>query len=278
MVPLVVSSLGYRSKEMAVQPGYFTIVLEQNSSALNDVVVVGYANAELVGSVAGLSVSKSRIDKEVMQNVAVFTQFQPTTTVYKIDEKYTLETDGKTTTIGMKEFEIPSIYEYYSVPKTDPAAFLTAKIPNWQEYDLQSGEVSLYFEGTYLGKTYIDLGSADDTLSLSLGKDNGVKISRRLIKEYSTKKFMGSSRTDSRDYEITVRNTKTVAINITIQDQFPVSTTKDIDIEDIKAQDAQVNSETGIATWNMNLQPGQERKLRISYTVKYPKDRKLVLD
>ena len=275
---LLVSNLGYQSKEMAVQPGYFTVVLEHGSTALNDVVVVGYGSSELTGSVAGLAFSESRKDKVVMQNVAVFTQFQPTTTVYKIDEKYTLETDGKTTTIGMKEFEVPSLYEYYSVPKTDPLAFLTAKIPNWQDYDLQSGEVSLYFEGTYLGKTYIDLGTADDTLSLSLGKDNGVKISRRLVKEFSMKKFMGSSRTESRDYEITVRNTKTVAINITVQDQVPVSTTKEIEIEEVKAQDAQIDKETGIASWNLNVQPGQERKLRISYTVKYPKDRKLVLE
>ncbi len=115
--------------------------------------------------------------KEDIQTVTVTTQYQPTTTVFKIDDKYTLETDGKTTTIGIKQFEIPAIYEYYTAPKVDPSAFLTAKIISWQDYNLQSGEASLYFEGTYLGKTYIDLGETADTLSLSLGKDNGVKIS-----------------------------------------------------------------------------------------------------
>ncbi len=97
----------------------------------------------------------------------------------------------------------------------DPSAFLTAKIINWQDYNLQSGEASLYFEGTYLGKTYIDLDATADTLALSLGKDNAVKISRKLVKEFSSKKFIGSNRTETREYEISVRNTKSVPVNIT---------------------------------------------------------------
>jgi uncharacterized protein (TIGR02231 family) len=173
---------------------------------------------------------------------------------------------------------VPGIFDYYSAPKTDPTAFLTAKIINWHELDLQSGEVSLYYEGTYLGKTYIDLASFSDTLSLSLGKDNGIKVSRELVKEYSTRKFIGSNRTDSRRYEISIRNSKRVPVKITILDQIPVSITKEISVEDAKASESQVDKETGIATWKFILPPAQEKKLEVSYSVKYPKDRTLYLD
>ena len=139
----------------------------------------------MAGRVAGVAVSrKVKRVTESIQTVSVVTQIQPTTTVFKIDDKYTLETDGKTTTIGIKQFDVPSMYDYYSAPKIDPSVFLTAKIVNWQDYDFQSGEVSLYFEGTYLGKTYLDLAATADTISLSLGKDNGIKIFRKLVKEY----------------------------------------------------------------------------------------------
>jgi uncharacterized protein (TIGR02231 family) len=245
-------------------------------NALNDVVVV---RKDAFGSVPGVEVRGYIAQKsEEIQTVSVVTQFQPTTTVFRIDDKYTLETDGKTSTIGIKQFEIPSINDYYSAPKIDPSAFLTARIINWQDYNLQSGEVSLYFEGSYLGKTYIDLGSTADTLSLSLGKDNGVKVARKLVKEYSTKKFIGSSRTETKDYEISIRNSKSVPVNITVVDQFPVSTTKEISVEDIKAPDAQIDKDTGIVTWTITLAPGQEKKLTIGYSVKYPKDRKVVLE
>jgi len=230
--------------------------------------------------VAGVEAIDNRYKakKESIQTVTVATQYQPTTLVYKIDDKYTLETDGKTTTIGMKQFDVPALYNYVSTPKIDPSAFLTANIINWQDYDLQSGEASLYFEGTYLGKTYIDLSAVADTLSLSLGKDNGIKVTRKLAKEFSAKRFIGGNRTDTRQYEINVRNTKQVPVNITISDQFPVSTNKEINVDDQKAPEAQIDKDTGISTWTITLQPGQEKKLDISYSVKYPKDRKVVLD
>jgi Domain of unknown function (DUF4139)/N-terminal domain of unknown function (DUF4140) len=271
---IVVSAVGYQPREVALKPGYFTIALKQAVNQLSEVVVVGYGTER--DKIA--EDTKKEMKKESIQTVTVATQYQPTTTVYKIDDKYTLETDGKTTTIGIKQFTVPALYDYFTAPKIDPSAFLTAKIINWQDYDLQSGEASLYFEGTYLGKTYIDLTSADDTLSLSLGKDNGIKVSRKLVKEFSAKRFIGSNRTDTRQYEISLRNTKRAAVNITVTDQFPVSTTKEINVDDVKAPEAQVDKETGIATWTITLLPGQEKKLSISYSVKYPKDKKVVLE
>jgi uncharacterized protein (TIGR02231 family) len=213
-----------------------------------------------------------------LQTVSVVTQFQPTTTVFKIEDKYTLETDGKTATIGIKQFDVPSLYDYYSAPKIDPSVFLTAKIVNWQDYDFQSGEVSLYYEGTYLGKTYLDLGSAGDTISLSLGKDNGIKVSRKLVKEYSSRKFIGANRTETKDYEIIVHNSKRVPVSLHIVDQFPISTNKDINVDDVRAPEAQADKETGILNWAISTQPGQEKKLRFGYSVKYPKDKTVVLE
>lgn len=193
--------------------------------------------------------------------------------MYRIDEKYTIETDGKTTTIGIKRTDIPAMYEYFTAPKPDPSVFLTAKVVNWTDYDLQSGEANLYYEGTYLGKTYLDLSTAGDTLSLSMGKDNSIKVSRKLLKEMSAKKFLGSNKSESREYEITLLNTKKTPVVVIAQDQIPISTNKEIDVEDVSATEGKIEKETGLVTWNVSLQPGQEKKFKLGYTVKYPKDR-----
>lgn len=272
---LTVSSVGFASKEIAIKSGYYSIALSASQMNMQEVVVVGYGTRKK-DSDDDYQVPM-RKQKEI-QPVSVTTQYQPTTTVYQIAEKYSLETDGKTTTIGIKKIDIPALYEYFSAPKIDPSVFLTAKILNWQDYDLQSGEANLYFEGTYLGKTYVDLSSVADTLPLSLGKDNSVTISRKLLKEYSSKKFLGNNRTETKQYEISVRNTKKIPVNIIIQDQFPISVTKEISVEDEKAPEAQVDKDSGIATWNLQLMSGTEKKVQISYEVKYPKDRKVVLE
>jgi hypothetical protein len=275
---IVVSSVGFTSKEMKAAPGYATVKLNANANALQEVVVAGYGGA-LQGSVEGVRIrGVSSLKKEDIQTVSLSTQYQPTAIVYKIDEKYTIETDGKTSTIGIKRFEMPALYEYYTAPKLDPSAFLTARVVNWQDYDLQSGETNLYFEGTFLGKTYLDLSTVTDTLSLSLGKDNGIRVARKLLKEFSAKKFLGSNKTESRDYEVTVMNTKKFPVNMIVRDQFPVSVNKEISVDDVSAPEAKIEKETGLVSWTFALQPGQERKLKLGYAVKYPKDRVVVLE
>jgi uncharacterized protein (TIGR02231 family) len=272
---LVISSVGYSAKEVQIRPGYYTIALNQSSQALQEVVVVGYGTSASRDLDDGRPQFKKKMEE--IQTVSIQMQYQPTTTIYKIEDKYTIETDGKTTTIGIKQFEVPALYEHFTAPKIDPGVFLTAKIVNWEDYDLQSGEVNLYFEGTYLGKSYIDLSTVGDTLSLSLGKDDGVKVTRKLVKEFSSKKLIGSNRTETKHYEIIVRNTKKSAVNLLVQDQYPISINKDIEVDDVKAPGGQVDKETGIINWNMTLQPGEERKLQLNYRVKYPKERRVEL-
>jgi hypothetical protein len=44
-------------------------------------------------------------------------------------------------------------------------------------------------------------------------------------------------------------------------------------VELLQYDGAAVNGETGILTWKPQLAPGEIKKYRISYSVKYPKDR-----
>jgi hypothetical protein len=37
--------------------------------------------------------------------------------------------------------------------------------------------------------------------------------------------------------------------------------------------EADVNTETGIMSWMVKLKPGESKKLRFSYQLKYPKDK-----
>lgn len=58
-----------------------------------------------------------------------------------------------------------------------------------------------------------------------------------------------------------------------LKDQYPLSPDKEIEIELTESSGAKVNTETGILTWDLKLQPNETKKVRISYKVKYPKDK-----
>ena len=44
-----------------------------------------------------------------------------------------------------------------------------------------------------------------------------------------------------------------------------------IQVELLEDSKAEVNTETGILTWNTTLKAGESKKYRLSYKVKYPK-------
>ena len=44
-------------------------------------------------------------------------------------------------------------------------------------------------------------------------------------------------------------------------------------VELLKSDSAKINKETGILTWDVKLNAGETKKFKISYKVKYPKDK-----
>ncbi len=281
---LSISSIGMENQELQITGGYANVVLKEHTQQLEEVVVTGYG---LAGSVAGIQANSddnrenpARSFKKLRSPVAINTTtvYQPTTTIYEIDDPYTILNDGKTYMVEIDGYEINAQYEYYAAPKVEPDVFLTAKIADWQELNLLPGEANLFFEGTFLGKSALDIINAGDTLNISLGKDKGVVIKRTLMKEFSSKKFMGSNKTDTRQYEILVRNNKQQPISIIIEDQFPISTQKEIEVQDREYPMAKLDTDTQKLTWQFSVEPKKETKLKYKYEVKYPKEKILQLD
>ena len=208
---------------------------------------------------------------------AVQTNYQQTAKTFDLPQPYTIKTGSENFQVELKPLEIPATYEYYVAPKYDKDAFLTAKIVDWEKYDFMAGTMKLYFEDTYLGDSYLNINN-QDTLSISLGRDKGVVVSRNKMTDFRKKQSLGSNKVDSRGYEIVVRNTKHQMINVTIEDQFPISKAKEIEVNNQEADEADVNKETGKITWKLNLEPNKEKKLKHKFTVKSPKEIILNLD
>jgi hypothetical protein len=90
-------------------------------------------------------------------------------------------------------------------------------------------------------------------------------------------KFLGANKKQIFTYEITVKNNKKDAIDILVKDQYPISQNKEVEVELLEKSDALDNMETGVLTWKLKLAPGEVKKLKVSYSIKYPKDKVLNL-
>ena len=206
------------------------------------------------------------------------TQVNQTTTEFSIALPYTIPPDGQQYTVEMTTNSLKATYEYFAVPKIDKDAFLLAHITGWEELNLMPGDVSIYFEGKYTGTSYLNTNNVNDTLDISLGRDKAIVITRTRMKDFTSKQFIGAQKKDTRSFEISVRNTKKQAIQLTLEDQVPVSTNKDIEVETLDISGGQQNMNTGKITWKLNMAPAEQKKLKLAYSVKYPKDKTVQLE
>jgi hypothetical protein len=192
---------------------------------------------------------------------------------FDIDIPYDILSNGKAHSVSLKDIKIPATYKYYAAPKVEKEAFLLAELNDYAKYNLLPGEANIVFEGMYVGKTMINPNQTQDTLNLSMGRDKKISIKRERITDKSGTKFLSSYKEQTFTYDITVRNNKKEDINMLLKDQYPLSTDKEITVELLEKDGAKENEETGVLTWEIKLKPNETKKYRISYKVKYPKDK-----
>ncbi|TAG88836.1 MAG: mucoidy inhibitor MuiA family protein [Bacteroidetes bacterium] len=199
-------------------------------------------------------------------------------TEFEISVPYTILSDGKPQLVDVKNYDVKTYYDYGVVPRVDFDAFLMAKVTNWEGLNLLSGQANVYFEGTFVGETYLNANNLRDTLAISLGRDKRIITKRIKIQDVSSKKLIGTNIKEEMGFEIQVRNTKKTEIDITIEEQIPISKNTQIDVELIEAKDASFNKNTGRITWKLKLKPNETRKVILKYTLKYPKGKQIAFE
>ena len=284
---LSVSYVGYNSSEVSINNSVVNVQLSEGA-ALNEIVVTGYKKrGKKLSKMFKKSQEKKRKAKDaarkrrpVTNPVQVQKTQKSTTVEFEIKLPYTIPTNGKQYAVDIKEASVPSDYEYYAAPKLDLSAYLTARIPNWDDYDLLNGEVNLYFEGTYLGKSVLDVNNTKDTMEISLGRDKDIIIERKAQKEYNRRQFIGTKQIATRAWDIEIRNKKKEKVKLVLQDQIPVSSTSEIEVnyKPLKGEKPDLTATTGILTWKLDLKPEAKETASFKYEVKYPKKKKIYLE
>lgn len=232
-------------------------------------IAVNSPRVKLMGKEANAERVNNNLDLDIIEN--------QTTVEFAIDTPYTINSDGKEHSIEMSTIELPTSYEYYSAPKLDKDAFLIAKVTEWEKHNLLEGVANIFFEGTFIGKTHLDINNTKDTLELSLGRDKSIAIKREKVKSFTTKQFIGNKQEEEVSWRITVKNNKNVEIDILLTDQVPLSTTEEIEVYVKEKTLGKQNNQTGQIEWELNLKPLETKELILTYRVKYPKNRSLII-
>jgi hypothetical protein len=273
---LVFSYIGYETLERPLSFTAMMVELKPSSSALNEVVVVGYSTTN---SNDGYSPAPKKEPLRQIETIPVpVSKIENQTNVeFDINEPYSIPCDGKQYTVDINQVEVNASYQYAVTPKLSTDVFLTARLTDWNKYNFLPGEANIFFEGTFIGKSIINSDATRDTLDVSLGTDKNIVVTRTPLKEVSSKQSFGSNKKETKDWQIEIKNRKSQSINLVVDDQVPVSQNGSIDVETETLSGGKLDANTGKVSWYLAVNPQDDKIIELKYQVKYPKNQSVIV-
>ena len=260
------SYIGFKSQSLPIYSSNINVTLEQDNASLDEVVVVAYSSSK-----------RSNTENELEQEEVTEIVEQQNSVEFLLPKSISLSSSRDPKQFQLDQHELKTSYQYYVAPEISESVFLMAELEDWQDLELISGEANLYFEDSYLGNTYLNTGQLEENLVFSLGIDDKILLDRTLPKKKTSKSFFGSTTIVDKAYELKIKNNKRLAISILVQERLPISRNESIKIENKTYEGATLDETKGYLNWELDLQPGASKTLNYSYTVKYPKNRRLYL-
>ena len=194
---------------------------------------------------------------------------------FRIDLAYSIKSNNEQYMVLISNTDLEASYKYYTVPKLDASVFLVAQISKLDQLQLVPAKANIFFDGTYMGETFINPNSMDDTLYLSLGKDPNLVVKRTLVQKDSRERIVSNQKEKSNSFTIELKNNKSINATVVIQDQIPVTQNSDIIIEAEDTGKSKYNPVTGLMEWEVTLKPKESKTVGFKYKIKYNKDQKL---
>jgi uncharacterized protein (TIGR02231 family) len=170
-----------------------------------------------------------------------------------------------------------------AAPVLDPTAFLEANFKQTEDAPLLPGRVSIYRDGTFVGRGRMAATGKDETVRLGFGADDRVKIERTVLKrnEGSAGLIVATSKTDERAFKTSVRNGHDFPIRIAIQDQLPVSENEEIVVEMLPSTTpptaTNLRDRRGVLEWMFEAKAGEVKDVNFAWRLRWPKDKGVVM-
>ncbi|HOT96135.1 MAG TPA: mucoidy inhibitor MuiA family protein [bacterium] len=164
---------------------------------------------------------------------------------------------------------------YITLPRRSPFVYFQGRFTHDALYPLLQGPAMIYVDGDYVGRTTIKPLAAGESVDLSLGIDEGLKVKRELVKKFERNTgTLSKKREIEYDYRITVASYKKEAVEVKVVDHLPRSQQDEIEVSDVRLlpEPALWDKDQQQLTWSLTLKPGEKRELNLHFTISYPRD------
>ncbi|MEZ5774880.1 MAG: mucoidy inhibitor MuiA family protein [Hyphomicrobiaceae bacterium] len=198
--------------------------------------------------------------------------------VYLVPERQTIRTgEGeKRVQIDVRSFD-PTL-TVRAVPQREATAYLYARLTLENGTFILPGPVSLFRDGVFVGRGALPEIAGGEEHELGFGVDDLVRIKFAAL-DHTTGEtgIISSSRTETRQFKLTVRNLHERAIDVRVLDHVPVAADQQIEVELLSASTkpsvTNVEDKRGVLAWDLKLEPDEEHDITLAYRLSWPKEK-----
>jgi uncharacterized protein (TIGR02231 family) len=190
---------------------------------------------------------------------------------YAIASKATIISGKKDTRVTISSgIDFKPELKWTIVPRMDVNAFLTAKIKNNSIFTFLAGEMNLYVDDSFIGKSSFSMINPSEEFELSLGRDPRIKAEFKLDNVEKSKSF--SKNREKRHYIIEISNHTKETIELIAKDIFPKSIQANkVFVKIIKITPDTKDIESGsIYKWTLRIEKESKAKIIEEWEIEYP--------
>ena len=199
-----------------------------------------------------------------------------TSVLFQVVQPVDIPSDGTRSGSVIAIEKVPVSAEYVAVPKLSPRVYLKSVVLNKTPYPLLAGEVNIFNDAIFVGKSRLKTVASGEEFDLYFGSDDQVKVKREVAAVRKKAGLIGSNSVTYR-VGIELENFKKRGIAVTLLDQQPLPGNAEIKVslEDVEPGPAETR-EDGTLAWKVDLAPAEKKKVSYDLVVEYPKGRDLV--
>lgn len=198
--------------------------------------------------------------------------------VFDVKGASSIDADNDSHRVAIAQDTFPVAFRYSTVPKLSPYAYLKAKAVSPLSYPLLPGRSNVFLDGDFVAASQLDLVAPKEEFWVFLGADEGVKIEHKLVRRYRSSEGLAGRRTRySFEYEIQLQNTHSVAEEVVVWDQLPISGSDNIVVKLVRPKLSKNSPEVKVdedqfVEWHLVLQPHHKRTIPFAFYVETSAD------
>jgi len=168
---------------------------------------------------------------------------------------------------------VPVKAGFVTVPKLSPGVFLKSEVINATSYPLLAGEMNVFNDSAYVGRSYFKAVAPGEKFDLFFGAVDSVKVKRQVAKVRKDAGILAGNLL-SWKCSVELENFRKEEIALSLFDQIPVAGNQEIKvaIKDVQPDNFEPLQE-GKIVWKLLLKPGEKKTVTYQIEVEYPKGR-----